>query len=51
MISKVIAGIAGAMVFTSALFVDSVSNTPIGIMIAGIALLAVSVAADPEVFR
>lgn len=51
MISKVIAGISGVIVTISACMVDSYSNAPIGVMLAGIALLGIAILINPEVFE
>lgn len=51
MIAKIIAGTAGALILVSACLLDSMSNAPIGVFAAGLVLLAVALAADPEVFR
>lgn len=51
MIAKIIAGTAGTLILVSACLLDSMSNAPIGIFAAGLALLAAALVADPEVFR
>lgn len=50
MISKVIAGISAGMVFLSAMFVDSVNNTPIAVLVCSVILFGVAVMADKEIF-
>ena len=51
MIAKAFAGIAGTMILVSACMLDSMSNAPIGIFAAGLALLGAALLIDKEVFE
>ena len=51
MISKVIAGISAGMILLGGCALDSLSNAPIAVTVAGVLLLGLAVMTNKEVFE
>ena len=51
MITKCIAGFSAVMILVSGCMLDSTSNAPIGVFVAGLVLLAVAIFTNKEVFE
>lgn len=51
MTAKILSGFSAVMILVSGCMLDSTSNAPIGVFVAGLVLLAVAVFSNKEIFE